>query len=265
MRCKAGMLGANTYGAWDISAASYVQSLDVSSEEPSPRGIAFKPDGSKMYILGYGDDEVNEYSLATAWDISTSSHVQAFSVPETFPYGLAFKPDGTRMFVAVYNSTSVNEYSLSTAWDVSTAAYDQEIDVSPSTFPVGVSFKTDGSRMYLVDVSNDEVAEYSLSTPWDVSTASLVQDLSISAQETAPIGLAFKPDGTRMYVAGSENQHVSEYHLSSAWDISTASFSKFLDVSTKDAFPSGIAFHPDGISMYVVGLATTSVYQYSLA
>ena len=97
--------------AWLVSTASYVQNFSVATEESSPRDAFFKPDGTKMYIVGDGGDEVNEYDLATAWNISTASHVQSFSVAaqETIPNALFFKPDGTKMFVLGSASDDVIE------------------------------------------------------------------------------------------------------------------------------------------------------------
>jgi hypothetical protein len=40
-------------------------------------------------LLGFSGDDVNEYDLSTAWDISTASYLQNFSViaQETSPQG----------------------------------------------------------------------------------------------------------------------------------------------------------------------------------
>ena len=35
--------------------------------------MSFNNDGTKMYIIGHGD-EINEYSLSTAFDISSASY-----------------------------------------------------------------------------------------------------------------------------------------------------------------------------------------------
>ena len=50
-----------------------------------------------------------------------------------------------------------------------------------------------------------------------------MQTFSVAAQELNPTGLFFKPDGTKMYVVGDRHD-VYEYDLSSAWNVSTASF-----------------------------------------
>ena len=43
-----------------------------------------------MFILGGNGDDVNEYTLATAWDVSSASFVDSFSVAseDTVPNGM---------------------------------------------------------------------------------------------------------------------------------------------------------------------------------
>ncbi len=67
-----------------------------------------------MFVLGDAGDDVNEYTLSTAFDVSTASFVDSFSVAaqETNPVGLAFSADGTKMFISGFANDSVNEYSL---------------------------------------------------------------------------------------------------------------------------------------------------------
>jgi sugar lactone lactonase YvrE len=93
--------------------------------KPAHTGLFFKPDGTKMYVIGTVGDDVNEYDLSTAWDITTASYLQNFSVAaqEINPTSIFFKPDGTKMYVVGSVGDDVNEYDLSTAWDVSTASY----------------------------------------------------------------------------------------------------------------------------------------------
>ena len=66
-------------GGFDVSTASYVQNFSVSAQETGPSGITFNNDGTKMFIVGYSGDDVNEYSLSTAFDVSTATYVQNFS------------------------------------------------------------------------------------------------------------------------------------------------------------------------------------------
>ena len=258
--------------AWDISTASYLQNFSVAAQETSPNGIFFKPDGLKMYIIGGTGDDVNEYDLSTAWDISTASYLQNFSVnaQETNPTGVFFKPDGLKMYVLGQLGLAVNEYDLSTAWDVSTASFtypttDYFSVVAQEPTPTGLFFKPDGLKMYVIGVFGDDVNEYDLSTAWDISTAVFLQLKSIAAQETSPQDVFFKPDGLKMYVIGTVGDDVNEYDLSTAWDISTASYLQNFSVAAQETSPNGIFFKPDGLKMYIIGGTGDDVNEYDLS
>ena len=67
--------------------------------------------------------------------------------------------------------------------------------------------------MYIVGTGGIDVNEYNLSTAWNVSTASFLQTFSVSAQETAPNGIFFKPDGLKMYIVGLNGDDINEYNL----------------------------------------------------
>jgi len=49
---------------WDVSSAAHVQGFSVASEDTDPRGVFFKPDGSKMYVIGNAFNTVYQYSTA---------------------------------------------------------------------------------------------------------------------------------------------------------------------------------------------------------
>ena len=253
--------------AYNLAGASYDGvSFSVAAQENTPYSVFFKDDGTKMYVMGGGGDDINEYNLSTAWDVSSASYTQVFSViiQDTVPIGLYFKPDGTRVFVVGLVGKDVNEYSLSTAWNISTASYVQNFSVATQdTTPVGVFFKPDGTKMYIAGSSGFNVNEYDLSTAWDISTASFLQSFSVSPQGTTPRGLYFKSDGTEMFVVDQVGVVVNGYLLSTAWDVSTASFSENFSVSLQEASPYGIFFKPDGTKMYISGITGDKVYQYS--
>jgi DNA-binding beta-propeller fold protein YncE len=217
-----------------VDSWTYRAEFNVGGQEATPYDIAFKADGTKMYVTGASGDDVNEYNLATAWDITTASYLQTFSVgaQETSPTGLFFKPDGTKMYICGSTGDDVNEYTLSTAWNVTTASYVQNFSVSSKeTIPNAVAFKSDGTKMYITGASSDSIHEYTLSAGWDISTASFNHTLSISAYSITPEGLDFSDDGTKVYVVDRSYNRIIEYALSTAWDISTATFADYASVS----------------------------------
>ena len=266
----------NLSSAWDISTASYIQNFSVSAQESGPTSLFFNQDGTKMYFCGFSGDDVNEYDLSTAWDISTASYVQNFYVgsQDSNPTGVTFKSDGSKMYILGSATDTIYQYSTVTpaapSWtdpDLANASYDSvSFSVSgQDTVPMGIFFRPDGTALYMTGEGSDAVYQYSLSTAWDISTASLVQSKSVSAQDTSPQGLFFKPDGTVLYVVGITNDSVYEYSLSTAWDISTASLSNTLNVSTEDTAPRGLFFSADGSRLYVAGDAGNDINQYDMS
>ena len=215
---------------FDVSTASFVDSFSVISQETSPQDLAFSANGAKMFVVGLNSDNVNEYTLATPFDVSTASFVDSFSVTsqETAPRGLAFSADGAKMFVVGSNGNDVNEYTLSAPFDVSTASFVDSFSVtSQETAPRGLAFSANGAKMFVVGVNSDNVNEYTLSTPFDVSSASFAGSFSVKSQDTFPYGLAFSADGAKMFVAGALDDDVNEYTLTKPFSILPNSLASF--------------------------------------
>jgi hypothetical protein len=173
------------------------------------------------------------------------------------------------MYMLGNTNDSVYQYTLSTAFDVSTASYDS-ISFSVTgqdTSPYGVAFNNDGTNMYIVGSTTDTIYQYSLSTSFDLSTASYDSvSFSVSSQDAVPFDITFNTDGTKMYMVGNTNDSVYQYNLSTAFDLSTASYdSVSFSVASQDTNPESIIFNNTGDKMYVVGSTTDTIYQYSTA
>ena len=253
-------------GTFDVSTADFVHSFDVSSQDAFPTGVAFSADGSKMFVVGYEGDGVNEYALSTSFDVSTVEFVHSFNVSsqDTFPTGVAFSADGSKMFVAGYEDI-INEYTLSTSFDVSTVEFVHSFNVSSQGIATqDVAFSADGSKMFVVSLDGQDVNEYTLSTPFDVSTAGFVHSFDVSSQEDTPTGVAFSADGTKMFVTGYEDI-INEYTLSTPFDVSTAGFVGYFDVSSQDTATQDVAFPADGSKMFVVSWDGQDVSEYELS
>ncbi len=183
------------------------------------------------------------------------------------PVGLYISPVGTKMYVLGFSLNTVYQYTLATPDLISSASYDSaSISVAAQeSSPSGLQFSSDGTKMYVVGTANDTVYQYNLGTAWDLSTASYSSvSFSIAAQETSPNGLQFSSDGTKMYVVGTANDTVYQYTLSSAWDLSTASYASVsFSVAAQEANPFDFTISHDGKKMYVVG-ANNTIYQYTL-
>ena len=254
---------------YDISSAIYVQNFSISAQETTPKGVAFNPDGTKMFIVGSAGDEVNEYDLSVGFDVSSGSYSKTFSVAaqDTVPDSIAFNPTGTKMFIGGGAGQDVNEYSLSGAFDIATASFIDSFSISAQdTGASGIAFNSDGTKMVVLGTSNTEsVFGYNLSVGFDVSSATYASEsFSVASQITGVSGLTFSPDGTKMFVVGTTGDAVVVYNLSVAFNVSTAVYAGVtFSVAPQDIVPTGIAFSADGTKMFVVGGVGQDVNQYS--
>jgi sugar lactone lactonase YvrE len=247
-----------------IVGASFVDSFDLSNEDTLPFDAIFNNDGTKMFVAGGAGDDINEYTLSTAYDVSTATFVDSLSVAakETSPQATRFNNDGTKMFVVGTSSDSVHEYTLSTGFDVSTATFSQSFSVSGQTsFPTGLAFNSDGTKMF---VNGDgDIKEYALSTGFNISTASFTDSFDTTSQDSQQNGLTFNTDGTKMYVVGMTNDKAYEYTLSTGFDVSTATFSQDFSISAQEDQPRNIEFNSDGTKFFITGTVGDDVGEFT--
>ena len=204
---------------FDISTGSFDtgKSFDVSSQTDEPAQIAFKSDGLKFIIIGKDNGEAYQYSMSSAWDISSSSYAsKSFDVSsqENAPQGIAVSDDGTKFYICGGQNDTVYQYSMD-EWDLATASYaSKSLDVSDeSTNPQDLRIETNGEKMYVLSVTpSDTVFQYDLSTEFDVSTASYANiSLGVGSQESSPLGLAISETDNKLYIVGVSNDTVYEY------------------------------------------------------
>jgi sugar lactone lactonase YvrE len=256
--------------------------MNAALQDTSPQDITFKPDGTRFYVTGNANDSVFQYDCSNPWDVTTAFFNKTASgafararvgLQDTTPNGAFFKDDGTKFYIVGNATDTVYQYSCSTAWDVSTASYDNKSFsvTTQETNPSGLFFKDDGTKFYIVGVANDTIYQYSCSTAWDVSTASYdSKSFSVATQETTPLGLFFKDDGTKFYIVGNINDTVYQYSCSTAWDISTAAYeSKSLSVLLQTTSSAGVCVGYYGSILYIVDSTSSAtvvpaVYQYYL-
>ena len=108
-----------------MSSASFVDTFSVSSQETTPVGIAFSKSGEKMFIAGDAGNDVNEYILTAAWDVSTESFVDSFGVnsQEASIRDIWFDSSGKTMFGVGKAGDDVKVDTLTTEGDGSTASF----------------------------------------------------------------------------------------------------------------------------------------------
>jgi len=258
---------------FDLSTAGYDSvTFYTGSQAGNPRGLRLSEDGTKMYVADFSNEQIYQYSLSTADDVSTASYDSVFltfSSQTAGPTGLHFNSDGTKMYLSGATSDAVYQYSLSTAWDLSTASYDSKSFsfATQDSNPWSVFINPEGTKMYVVGRANEKIFQYSLSTADDVSTASY-DSVSFTPQKSAsnvPVAVLFSSDGTKMYVINSDTSStVYQYSLSTEFDLSTASYDSIsLDVESQSQLMQAMAFTTDQTKMLLIDSTNDNVFQYS--
>ena len=282
----------------EVVSPTYVQS--VASNVSMPSGIALSPDGTKIFMSSYANSNLTQYSLTTAYEISTldtSTSVtlnlgagsDALSTDTNKVQGFSFNNDGTKVF-AIDQDGKLNAHTLSTPYDISNATQDADDGLvwdNNSTIysthgedlePHDITFNNDGTKMYLFDYWGYEVVvEYHLSTPFLTSSASLgnvfdLDDVNVKYLQD----LRFDDDGTRMYLIDSGTGHGAwnfyVYKLSTGFDTSTATYvgklANFFDASGGQGTPLGMHFSEDGMKLYQVtyrGDSADKIHEYNLS
>jgi hypothetical protein len=244
--------------AFNMSTASYDSvSFSVGSQDASATGVTFNTTGTKMFILGNINNAIFQYTLSTAFDVSTASYDSvSFSVAsqDASPQEVVFNADGTKMFMLGSASNSVYQYTLSTAFVMSTASYDSvSFSVaSQDANSFGLAFNTTGTKMFILGNINDSVFQYTLSTGFNVSTASYDSvSFSVASQETVPYGLEFNNDGTKMYIVGTASDAVFQYTTQTLAPATTTFPASFL--FTSGSTPAAPA---DGVTDILEGQTT---------
>ncbi len=276
----------NLSSAYALASAPDVSSPSVTFDTGGGyaiEGLSMASDGSNLYAIYQSTASSGggrSWGLSTAFDLSTASGSGSLFSSNLLQMGyntpfndLWVDEDGDRIWVVLQDGREgakdliVTSYPMSTPFNRATLSAPspwQKFDLNDS-IPRGVFFKPDGTKMFVIGAGNDYVREYALSTAFDLTTASYTTFKSISAQETNPQDLAFKSDGTKMYIVGSTNDTVFEYDLSSAWDVSTATYNSVSFVVNQSTIPTGIDFKSDGTKMYVCFSSNGVTYQYALS
>ncbi len=262
----------------DISNAAFVRVSD-SIPDNDVRDLKFNNDGTKVFVLGRANDDVYEYSVETAWNVSSITLVRTLDISvvnstqgDNAANGIEFNNDGTKMFILGQGQDLVNEYALSTAFDLSTATFTVSFDISSEEdLPYGVTFNNDGTKMYITGRRQDDIDEYVLTTGFDISTASPSQTFSVSSQAVRASAVRFNSDGTVMFVleggtTGEGHNTIYQYTLTTAFDVSTASYSdKSFSVVSEENKARGFCFGDNDTKLYVVGWRGDDINQYTTA
>ncbi|SHK60066.1 Por secretion system C-terminal sorting domain-containing protein [Reichenbachiella agariperforans] len=235
--------------------------FDVSEQASNPSGLAFNPDGTKLFMLASTNATVNQYTLTTPYEIAAGAVLDGtpldISEYETGAFDIAFSTDGHTMFIIGYASDKIHQFDLSTAFDInSTVTHEGEYAVTQG---VGLTFSVDGTQMYTTSLSSSTLKQYALETPFDI-TGTVTLTGTVSAGNYSP---RFSPSGEELFIINSNSDVIYQFNLSQGFDITTAeSTSESIYVRPDDSAPLGFVISSDGTKFLVSGGVGDVILQY---
>lgn len=250
--------------AWDVSSASYdnISFLHI-TEESSATDLFFSDDGTKMFIVGISGDDITEYTLSTAWDISTASATGNTIVSQALnPYGMCFADNGKKMYVCTDTNDTIYQYSTTQNTETLDLSSGSVFELTPtSDIQVTLSNPADSgtvSGATLLLGGSEILINYDLANvSYDSKSFALTGGVAHNK-------IQFSADGTKMFASNQAANEINEYSLSTAWDVSTASLSRYVTVSSYETYLRGFNFGDNGNKLYLVGGGDKDVHQFTL-
>lgn len=216
------------------------------------------PDGTKLYLASNSASDSQkgyQYTLSTPWDVSTASYASKsyqFGSESADTRGMKWRNNGTYCYKMSDQTGNKKfyRYTASTAYDISTLGSSQSYQYDGTqTGGKDLELSEDGTKLYgLAD--NATVYQYTLSTAWQLSSgvSYASKSFSCSSQDSAPRNFMITDNGTKLRYLGSSSDKIYTYTLSTAWDISTASY----DGSSSDILlNSDVGSNPYGFDVDV--------------
>ena len=100
--------------AFDLSAGyTHLGNYSVTSQDNQPWSVEFNDDGTKMFMIGYQNNRVHEYSLSTAFDLGFTDPTLTSSVPADDATGVALNANIVLNFSEIVNVESGNITTVS--------------------------------------------------------------------------------------------------------------------------------------------------------
>jgi PQQ-dependent catabolism-associated beta-propeller protein len=248
----------------DGASSRIMESIPVGRR---PRGMAFSPDHSRLYVASGDDDRIDVIDTATRHVVD-----QLPSGPD--PERFAVSPDGKRLYVANERESVVSFVDIATRRIVATVDVGSEPEgmaVSPDgktvvctseaaslvhfinadkalltdsvlvgTRPRDAEFSADGTRLFVSSEARATLAVF------DAQTRKVIRTIDFYRADGAPpgvqaVGIALEASGKKAFVALGRGNHVAEV------DLTTGAILRYVQVGQRNW---GIALSPDGHRVY---------------
>lgn len=252
--------------AWDLtSGVSSVQaSKDINAIQEEPKGMSFSDDGLVLFVGGTNSNLVSYIKLATAWALGSAFTELDTNIGTTCNH-MQVSRNGLKLHSLQLSLDRITQYTLPDVWFMGPRWLATK--AVPGLTAHGVSFSSDGLKMHVASqVLTDVVEQYTLTTPWDIATG-VTSDGSydVSAKQSQITDLCFSNDGFTMFIIGQGFDGVSQYTLTTAWDVTgTVTFDVDFSLAAYGTQFVGIAVSSDGLTLFCLDDSGNDINQFTL-
>lgn len=114
-----GNINQYSTGTFDIEVNFKTGSQNVSSGAEftlnNPRGIEFKPDGSRVYVCANGDSQIVQFDLPVSWLVGADEKFAGsfnINAVDASPESILWNDDGSKMYIVDSNNASILEFGI---------------------------------------------------------------------------------------------------------------------------------------------------------
>lgn len=168
--------------AFDFNSRGVNDTFYTLGTNETSGGLFIRNDGTKFWIYRSTNRRIQEYSMNTAWNLSTSALVRTWNAPHSTGCGLHWTTNGQRLFMGT--TDRILSVYCSVPWDISSGVYEDGV-----TFIAGNNVKDfymddSGTKMFIcfegASTNNSAVIKEYNMTNFDLSSVSLVRSYRLS-------------------------------------------------------------------------------------
>jgi YVTN family beta-propeller protein len=234
--------GTQSLQVVDTEKKVVTQTISYDWPEALYIGVAFSPDGKKMYASAGGNNKIRVFDF-TNGTLTEQAPILMKDQKNTefYPAGISISPDGKFLYVANNVNHSVSRIDLATNQITATSP------VGKSPYAAVVS--RDGSTLY---VSN-----------WGESSVTVLNAKDLTVKKTISVGLhpnaiAENPVDGSIYVANSDSDDISVIDSKKLKVIDTISLAPYRGAPTGSQ-PDALTVSKDGKTLYVANAGNNDI------
>ena len=270
--------------AFAFTDPNHVDDFDISGVETISTSVKFSSDGKTMFIIGVNSDTLRQFSLSTAFDLSSSptlvNSLDISSIQDA-AQDIEFNSDGTVLFIIgrEVGNRGIDRWDLNTPYDLGGITVGDATREPLSGDLRGFKFSNDGKKLFTITQTSSTVGtvtEYTLTTAYDLYTLSETNTLTTTfSVEGRRQGINFSSDGYKLFITNSAvhastpvaaKNVIREFSLNTPFNITNPTNNgDFQPGYTAKFRLTGLTFNNDGSKMFHTDFTNNDVHEYTLS